>query len=263
MDPITLALMGGTAIASIFGAANSAKAADKASQAQQKTAAENKALAEKYTGLSLGDLDTALGGALGTLDQGKSAASAYLDPYAAAGGSALKRLGDATGANGAAGSAQAAADFTTSPGYQFRLDQGVQAIDRSANARGGLYSGGTLKALTDYGQGVGSQEWGNYTAGLRDLANGGQNAATAQSGLTADVYGSKANALLGSGAARANVRAGGLNAITDANAQGGAAKAGGYINQANAWNGGISNLATLAGFGAGQARPATPRPMGF
>lgn len=263
MDPITLALLGGSAIASIFGANQGAQAADKAAAVQSATAKENRALSEKYTGLSLGDLDAALGKALGTFNEGEAKASRYLEPYAEAGGSALKRLADATGANGAEGTARAQADFTASPGYLFRLNQGTQAIDRSANANGRLYSGGTLKALTEFGQGVGSQEWGNYVGGLRDLAGGGQAASGALSNLTADVAGSRANALLGTGTARAQTRAAGLGAITDANTQGGAARAGGYINSANAWNGGLSNLATLAGTYLGNRRPAPANPMGF
>jgi hypothetical protein len=45
------------------------------------------------------------------------------------------------------------------PGYQFQLQQGEQAIQRSAAAQGGLLSGGTAKALNNYAQGVAS---GNY-----------------------------------------------------------------------------------------------------
>lgn len=45
-----------------------------------------------------------------------------------------------------------ATDLQNEPGYQFGLAQGGQAIERSASARGGLYSGATLKALQKYGQ---------------------------------------------------------------------------------------------------------------
>jgi hypothetical protein len=40
------------------------------------------------------------------------------------------------------------------PGYQFTQDQGIQAIQRSAAARGGLGSGSTLKALESFGTGL-------------------------------------------------------------------------------------------------------------
>jgi hypothetical protein len=45
------------------------------------------------------------------------------------------------------------------PGYQWRMDQGRKALEASAAARGGLFSGATGKALVDYGQGLASQEY--------------------------------------------------------------------------------------------------------
>lgn len=52
-------------------------------------------------------------------------------------------------------------DLYNDPSYQFRLDQGTKAVQNSAAARGGLNSGATLKALTNYGQQAASQEYGN------------------------------------------------------------------------------------------------------
>ena len=51
--------------------------------------------------------------------------------------------------------------FQQDPGYAFRLKEGQKALDRSAAARGGLISGGALKAATQYGQEMGSQEYTN------------------------------------------------------------------------------------------------------
>lgn len=53
------------------------------------------------------------------------------------------------------------ADFQQDPGYDFRLSQGLKAIERSRAARGGLYSGATGKALENYGQDAASQEYAN------------------------------------------------------------------------------------------------------
>lgn len=53
------------------------------------------------------------------------------------------------------------ADFQADPGYQFRMDQGQQAIERSAAAKGGLNSGATLKSLDRYSQGLASDEYQN------------------------------------------------------------------------------------------------------
>lgn len=47
------------------------------------------------------------------------------------------------------------------PGYQFRLDGGRQALERSAAAKGVLRTGGTLKDTEEYGQNFASQEYGN------------------------------------------------------------------------------------------------------
>jgi hypothetical protein len=47
------------------------------------------------------------------------------------------------------------------PGYQFRLEQGRQALEASAAARGGLLSGSTGQALAQYGQDLASQEYAN------------------------------------------------------------------------------------------------------
>ena len=54
-----------------------------------------------------------------------------------------------------------ASDFQTDPGYNFRLSEGLKAIDRQAAARGGMMSGAALKAAGRYGQDVASQEYGN------------------------------------------------------------------------------------------------------
>ena len=52
-------------------------------------------------------------------------------------------------------------DFVKDPGYDFRLQEGQKALERSAAASGGLFSGRTGKALTQYGQDYGSNEFAN------------------------------------------------------------------------------------------------------
>lgn len=47
------------------------------------------------------------------------------------------------------------------PGYEFRLKSGTNSITNSAAANGMLQSGDTLRALEQYGQDMGSQEYGN------------------------------------------------------------------------------------------------------
>ena len=89
--------------------------------------------------------------------------------------------------------------MTADPGYAFRLAEGQKALERSAAARGGLLSGAAGKALTRYGQDMGSQEYMNafnrYQAErqarlgpLQSLAGVGQTAANTL-GSAAGTYG--------------------------------------------------------------------------
>mgnify|MGYP003648873227 CR=1 FL=1 len=93
-------------------------------------------------------------------------------------------------------------DFTTDPGYAFRLAEGQKALDRTAAARGGLMSGGALKAATRYGQDMGSQEYSNafnryqtnrsnQLAPLGSLLSSGQASATNQASAAGN-YGTQA-----------------------------------------------------------------------
>lgn len=54
------------------------------------------------------------------------------------------------------------------PGYQFRFNQGTRAVEQAAAARGGLYSGRTMKELAQFGQDLAAQQYqqtlGNYAA---------------------------------------------------------------------------------------------------
>jgi hypothetical protein len=60
----------------------------------------------------------------------------------------------------------------TDPGTQFRLEQGLKAMNATAAARGGLISGNALKAGQDYGQAQGSQEYQNaFNRYLQNYSN--------------------------------------------------------------------------------------------
>lgn len=54
-----------------------------------------------------------------------------------------------------------AQDAANSPGYQFRLQQGEQALQASAAAQGLLRTGGTLENILGFGQQTASQEYQN------------------------------------------------------------------------------------------------------
>jgi hypothetical protein len=58
------------------------------------------------------------------------------------------------------------------PGYQFRLKQGMDAIERSAAAKGNILTGGTAKDLNDYAQNQASNEYGNvYNRAFNEYTN--------------------------------------------------------------------------------------------
>lgn len=89
-------------------------------------------------------------------------------------------------------------DPSTDPGYQFRLQQGVDALEGSAAASGGLFSGQTGKDITGYAQNLASQEYQNAfnrdmsTKGQLGQAYGqafGQNMAQQQAGFGQDLMG--------------------------------------------------------------------------
>lgn len=64
--------------------------------------------------------------------------------------------------------------MASNPAYQYSFDQGMEAINRSAAAKGQLGSGNRLMELTKYGQGVASQQF-NSLADLYSTLAGAKN----------------------------------------------------------------------------------------
>jgi hypothetical protein len=133
-------------------------------------------------------------------------------------------------------------DFTTDPGYQFRLEQGMRALNAGAAAKGMGMSGANIKGATEYGQNMGSQEYTNafnrYQTNraaqldpLFKLYTGGQ-AAASGSATQAGNLGSN----LGTTYSNLGTNLG--TAATNA----GAAAAGGYVAGGNAINSTIGSL---------------------
>jgi hypothetical protein len=94
---------------------------------------------------------------------------------------------DAAGLGGAQGYDRAMAAFRASPGYQFSLNSGLDALDRRAASRGMLASGNTNLDTLNYAKGLADQEWGNYVSRLAPYLTQAQAAAGAQSQLAADL----------------------------------------------------------------------------
>lgn len=102
---------------------------------------------------------------------------ADLAPWRTTGGAAQAKLAGLYGLEGGTPSDQPYGGFFSSPDYQFRLDEGKKALERSASARGLLGSGAALKASNDYAQNTASGEYGNWYGRLAGLAGQGQSAA--------------------------------------------------------------------------------------
>lgn len=128
-----------------------------------------------------------------------------LTPSGGSGGS-LGSAGNTPGASGTQGGVTGSpyGGFFQSPGYQWQLDQGNQAVQRSAAAQGRLGSGATMKAIDRYSQGLAAGDYNTYTANLAQLAGFGQSAVggTAASGSTA--ASGVSNALMNAGDAAAS-----------------------------------------------------------
>ncbi|MHC1678439.1 hypothetical protein [Stenotrophomonas maltophilia] len=99
--------------------------------------------------------------------------------------------------------------FENSPDYLFALQQGTKALDRSAASRGSLFSGGQLADLQELGQGLATQNLGNYTNRLLGLSQMGQNQSQFLGNLGQNYSGQVANALGIKGQANAQTAAAG------------------------------------------------------
>lgn len=173
----------------------SSQAADAQVQASQQSNAFQKEIFDKQTELNAPFREAGLKGQNRLMDLLGLSGNTSADGY----GSLNKKFSDTP--------------FTADPSYQWRLQQGQQALDRSASARGGIFSGRAAKDLTNYAQGAASQEYGNaYNRFQTDRGNilnplqslsGTAQTATQQQNANAGTYGSNvSNGILAGGEAR-------------------------------------------------------------
>lgn len=108
---------------------------------------------------------------------------------------------------------EAFADFQTTPGYQFRMDEGVKALDRSAASRGLLRSGAQQKGIVDFGQNIASGEYGNYLNNLFNLSGMGNQAASSANNTAGQLTSNAGNFVAQGGMARGSGYAAGANAL--------------------------------------------------
>jgi len=159
-------------------------------------------------GIARGDLTSGAAQAGGLLQQ----AGAVYNPLVSGGSAAYGKLLNATGANGAAGSAQAATDFRAAPGYEYARDEALGAVQRAAGARGDLAGGNATTDLLRTATGLADQGFQQYINNLSGLQSGYQTglagqagALTGQAGLAASTGNALANTSLTAGQNRAGI----------------------------------------------------------
>ncbi len=183
-----------------------------------------------------------------------------LNPYLQLGELGAKNL---TTALGPGGSLQEQFSFdptkiADNPNYKFQMQQGLEAVQKAAAANGTLMSGGTLKALDQFSQGLASNEIGQsynqaFNTFSANRANAYQSLALPlQVGQQAVPLSLQANQNFGDRSSTNLINAQTFNSKAqidqaqkqaDLDLQKGNAKAGGSLAQANIW----SNFANEVG----------------
>jgi hypothetical protein len=166
------------------------------------------------------------------------------DPKSAGYGSLMKPFGETF-------TAPTSVTEQNDPGYQFRLDQGMKALQNSAAAKGGLLSGNTATALNNWVQNDASNEYGNvYNRAFGEfqqrynIYNQNQNTQYNRLAALSGTGQTTATTLGQQGQAAAN-NISGIN-LTAGAQQGqdlqnaAAARASGYVGSANAYSGAVS-----------------------
>jgi len=101
-------------------------------------------------------------------------ASGNLSPFIKSGQGANSLLAEAYGLSGKTALGQSSLEaFRNSPDYQFALKGGSEALDNSAAAKGGVLGGNQIRAQTEYGQGLATQNLQNYFQRLSGMSGQG------------------------------------------------------------------------------------------
>lgn len=214
-------LLGGSAAESA--ASTQAAASDRAAELQRQTAQEQIALQKRM------------------YEEGV----ARQQPWLTAGTNALTQMQG--GAYALPKAFTGKVDLTQDPGYAFRMSEGLKALDRQAAARGGLISGAALKGAQRYGQDLASQEYGNAYQRALDIYNAdvnrsttGYNRLASMAGIgqtTAQNIGSAGQTMAQNVGSIASTSAGNIGDLMTSS---GAARASGYVGQANALTGALN-----------------------
>lgn len=150
-------------------------------------AAQNAALIKQNQQQSLGYLNSALTNSSGALSKIGDLYGGLQSKY----GAGTNLYLNALGVNGQPGTQEAQSAFTTTPGYQFQVDQATEAAKRSAASLGLLGSGNTLAAISDRAGNIANTEYSGWLDRLAGLINPEMTAAGGQAsglGSLSDLY---------------------------------------------------------------------------
>jgi hypothetical protein len=142
---------------------------------------------------------------------------------------------DALGLNGAEGNARATQAFQGSLGYGAGLNTGLDAVMRSASARGNLAGGNTSQDLFNYGADYQNKQAGSY---INNLTTAGQNYGTGVAGQASGL-GLQASASQGLGS--------GLSSLAQGFGQNSAGLYGLASNQQTQFGQGVAGIQQNAG----------------
>jgi len=163
---------------------------------------------DRAIGKGVGKAQEGYGSANRALNEGKSAALNYLNPYIGLGEQAIsplstlllgKSFDPETGEYSEVAEGDRLNAFYESPDYQYRLDQGQKQVEASQAARGGLLSGRAMQELQTRGQNEASSEYGNFLSRLAGLTGMGQSSATNAAGIETGTASQLANNYVGFG----------------------------------------------------------------
>lgn len=124
---------------------------------------------------------------------------------------------DALGANGPAGNTRATGAFQAGPGYEFALDQGLQALNRRRAAGGMLDSGNADLDAIKFGTGLADQTYGDWLSRLGGLVNPELSATAGAAQGQAGVQGGLATLATGRASDLTNILGETTSGMTNAN----------------------------------------------
>ena len=245
---------GGSVAGGILGSSASKKAAkQQADSANQAIDLTNKAYSEGKTGIAQGTTD-----ANQTLNDSLAQILQMYSPYKQAGEGSLSTLQELANSGPLTEKFQFnPTDLQNDPGYAFSLAEGQKALQRSAAAKGGLFSTGTMKAMAGYTTGTANQYFNDAfnraqstfdtnrstalsrIGTLQGLANLGYGATGAGASATGNTAQQVAGNTTRSAENIANLGTRQGDVLSDLVTRKGTAQSAGTMGAANAWSGAI------------------------